>query len=610
MATTKGIEKLANDRTQLVDKIVTAMEKRVTTAQSSLLRIIVSDFVDKLDRDGDVIKNTMRNKRLVGLIDTVYNRFATQGKGAELTAAVVGGMDKILNFNDKYYSSFGDKAKLNPISSQVRESMGDWLGLTKNGKAQPNGYIDTLIKDPSTAQAIKDMSMSAIVGQQGYNATKNALKDYIEDTPTGTGRLRKYYRNFVYDKFSQADRTSSKIYADKLKLNYAIYEGGLIKTSRQFCKDRNGKVFSRAEIAEFDPHEARPPGYNPFTDLGGYGCRHHLNWIPDAVAFALRPELRNAPTPTELPEPTTTKVMGKVPPVRPANNLPYSQVKAIPVNSYNLKVNERVLADENAALESQKRTINAERTSVSERYAKAMAAYPLIKKSDARAELNNEIAGLLEESTKLRKKAEQIEKKQDKLNETFRDNLLSGLSKSNQTFNSTSTILTKNKKFLAEQQKGIDFFRAVSNGYREDVPVGIKAANRDREYSLGDDIFVTKNTNAGVIIHELAHTLENNSTIFKSAVDFLEKRTKGSDIYRLNDVNAAYGMSEIYRKGGFRNPYVGRVYGASETSRNYKGLHATEVISLGLEWMYKDPLGFYREDREHFEFIYSLFFQR
>jgi hypothetical protein len=140
---------------------------------------------------------------------------------------------------------------------------------------------------------IKNMVMKSVVSQAGYFETKKSLQLHIAGNSKQTGALERYYRNFAYDLYSVADRTASKVTADKLKFNYAIYEGGLIETSREFCEKHNGKVYSRAEIADFDITEARPPGYDPFTDLGGFGCRHHLNWIPDVVAFALRPELRN-----------------------------------------------------------------------------------------------------------------------------------------------------------------------------------------------------------------------------------------------------------------------------------------------------------------------------
>jgi hypothetical protein len=199
---------------------------------------------------------------------------------------------KVLDFNGKYYGLFTTKAELGELMQGTREQIGDWLGITKRGGLIENGYLNRLLSDPTIRNTVRDSVFKSVVSQKGFFETKKDLRDYIGGNKQQAGALQKYYRNFVFDTFSQVDRTQAKIFADKLKFQHAIYEGGLIKTSRPFCRKRNGKVFTREEIAKFDPKEARPPNYNPFTDLGGYGCRHHLNWVPDAVAFALRPELR------------------------------------------------------------------------------------------------------------------------------------------------------------------------------------------------------------------------------------------------------------------------------------------------------------------------------
>jgi hypothetical protein len=289
----KQIQKLTGDRTKLVDAIISEMEKQVGKAQQELLRTIVEDFVEKLETDeAGNIKNTLGNKRKLDLLDRVYNQYV-QESGVKIVETIVKGVSDVLNFNGKYYGIFTTKAQLGKIMADTRDQIGDWLGITKRGGLVENGYLNRLLSDPTIRNTVRDSVFKSVVSQKGFFEVKKDLKNYIAGNPQKAGALQQYYRNFVYDTFSQVDRTQAKIFADKLGFEYAIYEGGIIKTSRKFCRDRNGKVFTKEEIAKFDPPEAKPPNYNPFTDLGGYGCRHHLNWIPEAVAFALRPELRN-----------------------------------------------------------------------------------------------------------------------------------------------------------------------------------------------------------------------------------------------------------------------------------------------------------------------------
>lgn len=293
MAKTQSqIQKLIGSRNDLIEQIIKIVESRVANAQSWLTRQIVEDLLDKLEIEDGKIKNTQANKRILSMIDSVFARFGQSKQGELLAKSVIDGVEKIVNFNSRYFVGFTEPAKLGKVMDQVKKDLGSWLGIDAKGNLQENGYLKTLITDVSVRNQVKNIAINSIVGQAGYNDTRKSVHDFIAGNSDKAGALQGYYRNFVYDMFSQIDRTNSKLFADKLQLRFAIYEGGIIKTSRKFCRDKNGNVYHREEIAEWEITEARPPGYNPFTDMGGYGCRHHYNWIPDALAYALRPELR------------------------------------------------------------------------------------------------------------------------------------------------------------------------------------------------------------------------------------------------------------------------------------------------------------------------------
>lgn len=291
----KLISKAAGDRTVLIDLLLGELQAAVKDAQKKLLSRFITEWVDDLDVDEGtgIIKNTLRNKRLLANIDKIFVQYV-QTDGITIAKTLMDGITKILDFNGKYFKNFATHAELKPIEPQVKSLVESWLGLKGNGSLEGNGYLAKTISDPRILNDMKNLALRSVVGQQGYQATKDAVKSFINGNQETAGILERYHRNFVYDTFSQVDRATAGMYADKLGLDYAIYEGGLIKTSRKFCKERNGKVFTREEIAAFNPKEAVPPNYNPFQDLGGFGCRHHLNWISYAVAVALRPDLKRA----------------------------------------------------------------------------------------------------------------------------------------------------------------------------------------------------------------------------------------------------------------------------------------------------------------------------
>lgn len=284
------ILKKAKSRTQLINLLTERIETAVSQAQVNLYLKLLNDVMNKLEVDGDQIKNSSKNKRLLSSVDSVFNNFAATD-GLRIVNNVINAVNKVIEFNAGYFSE--GKVITTTFDKAVKNQMKDWLGITEKGKVAPNGYLDKLIQDTTVRNQVKDLTFKNVISQAGFFETKKNLGEFINGNEEKAGALQKYYRNFAYDTVSVADRAVGIEYANKAGYEFAIYEGGLIKTSRSFCIERNGKVFHRSEIAKFKPTQAVPPNYNPFLDLGGYGCRHHLNWIANKVAFALRPDAKN-----------------------------------------------------------------------------------------------------------------------------------------------------------------------------------------------------------------------------------------------------------------------------------------------------------------------------
>lgn len=110
---------------------------------------------------------------------------------------------------------------------------------------------------------------------------------------------------------------------------------------------------------------------------------------------------------------------------------------------------------------------------------------------------------------------------------------------------------------------------------------------------------------AEVLVHEFGHEIEAESGAhFKAAVDFLAQRTSGTGGPKpLSELagDPRYGPKEKALEDTFDKAYVGKVYEASGPG-SYRGLGATEVTSMGIERLMKDPAGFARSDPHYFRF--------
>lgn len=101
------------------------------------------------------------------------------------------------------------------------------------------------------------------------------------------------------------------------------------------------------------------------------------------------------------------------------------------------------------------------------------------------------------------------------------------------------------------------------------------------------------------VVHELGHWFEYNTPdTQRLAQEFLERRTAGEPPQRLMDLYPGHGYraDEVTKPDNFAHAYVGKVYRSG----------STEIVSMGLEEMFADPVAFARRDPDYFDFIYGL----
>jgi len=71
--------------------------------------------------------------------------------------------------------------------------------------------------------------------------------------------------------------------AEDLGIEHYLYSGGLIETSREFCRERDGNIYTLDEINSWDNGQGLPANIY----LGGYNCLHQLLPIDKETAERL-----------------------------------------------------------------------------------------------------------------------------------------------------------------------------------------------------------------------------------------------------------------------------------------------------------------------------------
>lgn len=189
----------------------------------------------------------------------------------------------------KYYSQYTPPVlSFDEIDKIVKS------GLTQQVENFATAYAST------TDVAFRTRSFTVGLIQQGLSIAdiKTGLSGLVLGDANKLGIVDNY--NFVKlrinDTFAEYDRRVSDQYATQLQLNYFIYNGGEIKTTRDFCEERNNNVYTREEALEWNTldWQGKKPGHNVLNDAGGYNCRHYLDWISYELAKQLRPDIQRS----------------------------------------------------------------------------------------------------------------------------------------------------------------------------------------------------------------------------------------------------------------------------------------------------------------------------
>lgn len=269
---------------------------QVTRAQNRLARIILDDYLDELRIDDGKITFSARNISKTNNLNQIYEEWIDE-EGTKLMRNLVDDLKKMHRLNAVHYNNAQSR---NVDDAKILKNMMRRIGYDDEaGRIIPGGFLDGLIQSEDPINEVKAAALRAIAsGEYTPKQMRELIGRVTKGDRQSDGVIEEHLGEHITDIHSQYDRETGKQFADLLKLNYTIYQGGIIKTSRPFCRVRNDKVFTRDEIRLFGTpqdqyggysdkgsgdFQGKTPNYNPFLDLGGYNCRHMLDWLSDEL---------------------------------------------------------------------------------------------------------------------------------------------------------------------------------------------------------------------------------------------------------------------------------------------------------------------------------------
>ena len=288
----KNTEALLNNldikKAKFIEKNILFIGKESAIIQKKLLDLITQDFVSQLEYVDGALVNSVKNYQIINNFDNVLNDFQdTYMK--PLVSNIGESILELTPINAEYYKILGaNKTTVEQLVKKLRW-LNERIGVDKKGNVISGSYLDNLATAPELRTELKDYVIKNVVNESGIKDFQKGFKTLLSDSDNVDGAMKKYYKQYTFDTFNSVDETINSYMADSLNLKYFVYSGTLIKTSRCFCRKRQGKVFSTEDTLNWvnDPTLPKTPNYNPLIDRGSYNCRHNIRYISEERAIEL-----------------------------------------------------------------------------------------------------------------------------------------------------------------------------------------------------------------------------------------------------------------------------------------------------------------------------------
>lgn len=315
----KVLDDLIKNKIEFLDAASEKFDRGVIRLENDLFEKLLTDIISKLKTNNGIILDTAENYQLLQSVENTYSSFNERVANYWLERFVMN-IESLNILNTKFIEE-AFKEQMPKRFAQVTKNIKTLTDLRfglKGGRFVRGGWLlDNIFKYGK--EDFKKQLSKAVASQIDIKDFIKLTKKLIVGSEDLGGSMEKQYKMFAYDIYQQWDRTYQTKLAEEFKLEYFIYQGGIVKDSRDFCIAHNGKIWANNETEawkEWTPAKGLadgefPPGYDikqknlydhpsymnyvgyePDIDLGGYNCRHFKSYIPESLAMKLRPNLK------------------------------------------------------------------------------------------------------------------------------------------------------------------------------------------------------------------------------------------------------------------------------------------------------------------------------
>lgn len=277
MAFSKEIRAIIDQKVNRLESVPLAFSERMVQIQRSKFVDIVS-LLDELDyTGGNIVINNANLLRIEQIVEQAKDLLTT-GEFETVVGELLNEFDVQAETTYKYFNEAFEGFEVPAIANDMlqqkkREAVVDLLNSTDQYLTNPmrQGLSNAVTSGASRADVI------------------SLFRELILGDEETVGRLERATRQIVSDTFALSDRAVTNAVAEQIGAEWFFYVGGLLDTTRNFCKARNGKYYRKSEVESWGAlgdWQGKMAGTNEktiFVTAGGYNCQHSILPVSESV---------------------------------------------------------------------------------------------------------------------------------------------------------------------------------------------------------------------------------------------------------------------------------------------------------------------------------------
>ena len=271
-------------RSNLITRSEKGLIKQSGSLQRNLNAFLLNEFLPSLaiDENTNTIRNTTANLKKVNN-SAKLKKFIRDKVNPVLQKYYLTQFSKIENRTVSYFNEF------DPTDATKKR-------LINRANTVADGFIDDLFSNNQVVKDIQDTFRKAVTAGMSVSELQNTITDQVKGRNDQMGIIENFQYNNGYNEFQKQARGLDEDFSQALNLNYALYAGTEIKTTRKFCLSRIGKVYNRETILSWQDlnWQGKEKNHQILIDLGGYNCRHDLDWMTFELAKRLNPNIEKS----------------------------------------------------------------------------------------------------------------------------------------------------------------------------------------------------------------------------------------------------------------------------------------------------------------------------